>query len=759
MRSRRFAFLLTVCAIGATGLAAGDAPPNGISVSPPKVFDNRSLVLMLEQLERQLQSIRVVEDQKDKLLAALANMQGGRITEVARQFSASGPDVPAVTTTEKPAADGGALSITERKTERAASSPAPPDVQAPPSNLSISPSFGTKAEDLLTDQVSLGYQIMNIRLLLERALSDRLYQEKPRLQVVLGFQVGIDPPKEAKDKAAFVELTVRSPDGNPLTLISMMPFEKTYNAFAIDRRSNAFGGAAIAGVVALGYSERRGSESLYVYKDADTLALGNPRPAADSDTVTFGWEFRPVLGRRSVSPGLRQMFAVLALPVADEAIVSKPLTVRMRTYWREFDKGKGTLSGGLRSINEAGLGTAHAMTTAAINAQLGPRIEDVQWRTTDEKTAIVTIAGKNLFTGTQIVFGPKVYDSPANGLILKSDQLAELRTTVGELAFGDGAVSGRYGDPVALKATEHPGAGIEIGNVSYTDQPNREFLAVTVSLRSRDGQPLILPPEQPIMTVGSEVANSVYGELQGGCQLVPRTFVRSKRLTLSRAATLIGKPSGASIKEDCWTFTGLVSAARLKGEPVVSIKYPFRGDEWQATFPIYEPSVVSGVTRLGTLKKAKMVITGRGFDDGWRVILDREYTSPELDVQDTLMRFDVDAEILSKFKNLIVQPAAGNPIVLKLPGDEPPSLKPSIDGGQQKSVKKETNTPVAFTGKDLRAVKAARFEGSALNMVVGDDGKKITVYLTRAVTAKPGTAIVLLETDGEPIPLTLTIES
>ena len=39
----------------------------------------------------------------------------------------------------------------------------------------LTPSFGTDAGDLLTNEVNLTYQYDNVRMLLNRSLSDRLY--------------------------------------------------------------------------------------------------------------------------------------------------------------------------------------------------------------------------------------------------------------------------------------------------------------------------------------------------------------------------------------------------------------------------------------------------------------------------------------------------------------------------------------------------------------------------------------------------------
>jgi hypothetical protein len=232
------------------------AQSNGISVTSAKVFDSRSLVLMLEQLEAQLRSLQAIDQQK--ITQGLTNLQGARLSEVARAVSVTGVPTPSVTTTET--ISEGALRTTERVSEAPSTTPVTPGTAPAAAGLTFEPTFGLSANDLLTDQVSLTYQIINVRMLLERALSDRLYNAKPRLQAVLGFQIGIDPPKKANGRAAFVEITVSNKSGTPLSLVSVMPQEETYNACAVERRSNAFGDAAVATILTIGYSQQRRNE-------------------------------------------------------------------------------------------------------------------------------------------------------------------------------------------------------------------------------------------------------------------------------------------------------------------------------------------------------------------------------------------------------------------------------------------------------------------------------------------------------------------
>ena len=154
--------------------------------------------------------------------------------------------------------------------------------------------------------MNLSYQIVNLQMLLDRALSDRIYSQDSgggtRLQTVLGFNVSLDPPRTANDAVAVVEVTLKSDPGGDISLVALMPQEKTYNAAALSSKSNAYSGAAMAGAFQVGGGVRKRSQVFYLYKDVDTLSYERMTP---DGSIVFGWMFRPVLGRRCFFPTSR----------------------------------------------------------------------------------------------------------------------------------------------------------------------------------------------------------------------------------------------------------------------------------------------------------------------------------------------------------------------------------------------------------------------------------------------------------------------
>ena len=148
------------------------AQGNGISVGQPKVYDNQSLMIMLEQLGARLNQVQVIDQQS--LTKALGLVQGSQEQDVTRSFDASVSVTPkvmtdAISNTSKTASstDNSSKSNSSQNTPQANSSntSALPELLAAPS---YKPDYGENSLDLLSDQVDLTYQIFNLRMLLER---------------------------------------------------------------------------------------------------------------------------------------------------------------------------------------------------------------------------------------------------------------------------------------------------------------------------------------------------------------------------------------------------------------------------------------------------------------------------------------------------------------------------------------------------------------------------------------------------------------
>jgi hypothetical protein len=233
---------------------------------------------------------------------------------------------------------------------------------------------GVASSDILAEQVQLNAQLTTLRLLLQGASSDQYLVSNSRAvatrqQTTLGFAVTLDPPRQYRHAVAEIRIMVVPPAGRDgVSIMTLLPTEKTYNVAKITSKQNSFGGGATVEAVNVGVNTGRSKDRLYLAKDTDTVALEYREPSVASvkppvpqrahDSLkgavdfeplgpcdalnpepkgakVFGWQFRPVLGAEYVRGGQRQVFAQLALPASlNEEYVP---TVYVQTRWRAYD--------------------------------------------------------------------------------------------------------------------------------------------------------------------------------------------------------------------------------------------------------------------------------------------------------------------------------------------------------------------------------------------------------------------------------------
>jgi hypothetical protein len=607
-------------------------PYNGISIGAPKSFDNRSLTLMIESLSETLRGMNLIDPKA--VSAAFGLYQGSQTTEVNRSLTLVTPPVPGRTITDKPLATNPteARDVTTTTTVAARD----PIVPVAPESLTgpadFKPSFGTSPGDLLGDQVNVMYQIFNLRMLQERALSDRIHDRAPRLQTVLGFNVSLDPPRTAENAAAIVEVEV-SLDGEkkgPLSLVAMMPQEKTYNRTALSNKANTFGASAVARLFTVGYTERRRGQIFYVFRDHDTVSFEKMRSSAD-DVAHFGWQFRPVLGKRSVMPGMRQLFAVLSLPVKDEGDQEYKLKVVVRTRWMKYYPKALTTAGhdGVLWPSHVAQGltlaaantiptdlestvtdyTLPVFTTARYQKALAPEIKEVEWAFTGEKSMNVMVRGKNFYPGTTVVLGDKTFSDAASGMVLKSAEAIDLNGDGASIGTGEGVLVGRYGSAVPLRPkSNHSGEGIKISGVEI--RPKLEGIQeLSIAIEAKSESPIadVLPRSS------AQVILEPVLRLQG--KVIPRPYSYEYDERRQRITALVP----------------VAAAEKLSG--MLEVIYPYHGPEYRAGYRLYEDPY-----RV-TLLNRKQVTTAKDAASKLKDSAEKEATLQAAVAQDTAASF------------------------------------------------------------------------------------------------------------------------
>ena len=731
-----------------------DLTGNGIVIGQAKAFDSSSLTLRLQRLNAGLEALKIVNQNLTDNLSIVQE----------RSSTDSIASLPLISK-EGGSKDAGS------KNEPADKKASGDDAKGALASDTKS-SVGLGAGDALANQLNLASQIFNLQTLYEGSLSDRMTSRGSRLQTVLGFQVSISPPAGREDCVAIVEMAVRTkaipaappapaePE-QPVSLVALMPQEKTYNAESSDRAERSIGGSAVIKIFTLGFGGRRSSTGTFIRRDPETVAF--ERKASDTPKLletatTFGWEFRPELGRRAVSPGPRQLMAVIALPMEDSTTSGEiNLEIRTRSYWRRYSGKRQTSAPALSwlpwRVNRSGESTFETQTlsipnTAAIQQTLAASVTEVDWTDIGGDKTYVRVTGRNFFPGTKVLIGGQPKQEKDGTLTLKSEQVLEFEAPLAALVVGDGVVIGRYGKSVGLEDTRvRPIHSLNIWSASIRPMRNAKVLRLTVDIVGQDKigsyQPFTVDAlaklPNPILCVGIETVPGPYDYSNPG-----------------------PTPSGAPatlLRVEAW-----ISASSLAKSREVSFRVPFCGLDFYINQPIAysEPSV----TRMGSdaANTVFRIYFPQVFATQSDVTVDLDQTysaAPELVAMGSTTsgaseyRLTVPNDLIARYQNLVIRAGKGEPYVIPIPQEEKPPAKAAIDTSAAPiKVTKGKRGPVEWQGNALDTIRTISFTppvasgatastASAPSPVPQEytayaDGTHLIVYLSDAVTTEVG---------------------
>jgi hypothetical protein len=318
MRSR-LKLALTLLFTSASCLNAQNVPPvnqDGLVVGQPKIYDTFYLQQQLLALRSQLERLQVLD--RTSLVNRFGNVQGASLVQNGVAVQASGPSTPTTTTTT-----GGDSPGTQVATTPLAA--ANPTVAA--TNLTLpTPSMG--ASDTLAEEVQLQYQITNLELLLDGAVSDRITPTgQPRRAVTIGFPVSIQPPNQLtagrrSNSVAEVMVslcrTTSDPNGRTtdVSIGTLLPQEHTYNvAGLVDKSFSASVGGVLGGVLSVGGGFLHRKQKFFLVQQQETVAFQttNSLCTTGSSGPSFTWQIRPVLGSKQVRSGMQTNFVQFSL--------------------------------------------------------------------------------------------------------------------------------------------------------------------------------------------------------------------------------------------------------------------------------------------------------------------------------------------------------------------------------------------------------------------------------------------------------------
>lgn len=815
-------FLVTMMLIGHLFLpcvhtAAQRLPGNGIFVSQPKIYDDRSLALMFYSLQAKLAN-RDFFDQ-GSIAAALGKFQGARLDASSFGLNLTTTPVPGITTTTATGDTttvntGGTTSLGETGTQNVVQvsptpgqgtttttqgstttanqgsttstsvvtpnttttvvtqpsvTPAAAALPAQTSAFAFQPSFNLAPQTLLAQQVETTHALDNVRLMLEGSLTDRIISTPAtiigagagatytgaRSRAVVGFKINLDSLKRYEGAVAEVEITITTqapavPAGQPPSVVSVLPRENNYNVATVTKNAKQFGFGVAVQPISVGVSAQTQKETLFLVQDTDTVSFERAQPW-DADTppaasVTFGWQFRPVLGQKTVKGGPHEVFASLALPADDfTTFVGK---IEARTFWRKFDSKKKTVGDYISgSDSYQKLEDLTVPGVLAMNSEpLQPEAISLDWMDVGQGNILVTSRGQHYLPGMGIILGNQVIDNAEKGLFLQSDKSFRWLVPGQRLAFvEDALLAGRFGPPAKLR---DPVARTNTGTSHLT------ITQVTTS---------------PLDAQNSKVAVGLHSTAVGDFN--PIITVGNKAYGFSDAPLVKSTNTVAAAGGRDMVVEFVVPTQSLREASKLTARLLFFGRDYTAemlaanfTPPGGGSFMTSKVIVLTAGAVNLFAIMGSGFNPATiKVIIDGVTLSPGAMVgvpgaagangailtfnDPTLLTVSMPAALAKTVKQIMLV-QGGSPILLPLTQPAPPTPKPKITDIEAVNVGDQSYVKV--TGENLGSVEKVLFQGTPLKTKnVSDDGTTMELLVTKEMSESKGRrSIDFMSKDG-----------
>ena len=813
--------------------AGEQARGNGIIVGKPKLYDEHALRQMLRTAEANLAKLQF--SNQEAVAAAIGRTQGATLDATAQSFQLTPLPIPGVkrestnesgtnqvvgtvggTTTSGTTNNGSTTSTTTGSTTNNSTVTTTTDpknkvvttvtdegfkFQAPtllpvPTALNPVQVNGIAAHDLLAEQEALNYQVINLRLLLQGALTDRLTQTSAqiggqqgdfygdRIQAVVGLNVTLDPPHRYKNRVAEVVVTVTPPDppagndfgvtpgtgapastrGSEITLVAVSPKQRTYNVAAVRRSAKSIGLGAVVQMFSLGYSGSRSRETVYLVKDTDTVALeryATEKPRA----LSFGWQFRPTLGRSVVDPGMREVFAVLSIPKNLLGGKTRSANVHVTTRWREFHKsskiaGEPEPDSDAEPFESAGVSLPLLPVTVR-DTQLRPQVLRTRWDDLGNGSLLVSVEGRNFAPETRVQAGTTTLGSTE--VTLQGDTRLLFQVPAAVFLQRRIELVGSYGPPQPLfgplapdPSLTSPPSTLKVKDVQLTPVSGK---AAKLSLQVKvpvaaDGDPSTVALEgarDAARQILVNLGGTYYGVAGAAME---RRVMRYESEGGERWAVLalsLLVPTEALLAED------EISVELLHGAVYHRVPAPFPAASPYAYDFLVAPELeVRPDGRGGTL----YVITGRNFRrnggmerDGIRAIVKgvEIHQNGNLVVESpTQLRLHLTNEQAKDLKAIVLEQGPDSAAVrqrsVATPTPTPTFVinDPVIEGDRE--------ITVTATGSRLSQIKEVRASGVTLVTPTDDPAKrtKLEITLPSVLTEKPGRLeLVLIGMDGK----------
>jgi hypothetical protein len=499
-----------------------------INVGRAEIFENADLQQRLDQLKGQLAALTATD--QTSLTAAINNNQGVISTQ-----------------------SGVSLKIQIPGSATAPDNPAPPAPSAP-----TSPTAAPAARTVLENQLQLSSQITGYTLLLSASDFARYTNNgAAKDHIVVGFPISINPGRGHRDQAAEVRVVYYPPNasqfedpkrfvtvdlydhktqlvcsekffspGDPNapiacleqeqspTIITLLPNDTGYNTANISSNSASLGVGAVIGTVNVGASAGHGQQTQYIRAAQDTIGMEESEPQAcqpdalrsesgvqcvpNSRGVAFRWQFRPVLGERTVRTIQRLLFVQLAIPYAHRPYPNYGGIVEIQTRWLPFDTAAGLIKGPPREEKRV-------VRTVFGHPFMSPVISNVTVKDLGSGSVLVGIQGKFLI-GATVRIGSTVLNNISPGFLATYNAL-QFTTTALALAQNGAVVTSSSGVDTPITAASLCKAQDSLGECYRDPSASKE---VAFKIKQIRIDPISDTSSQVRIELGSPIALSAY---------------------------------------------------------------------------------------------------------------------------------------------------------------------------------------------------------------------------------------------------------
>ena len=494
---------------------------------------------------------------------------------------------------------------------------------------------------------------------------------------------------------------------------------------SITQKSQSIGLGLITQVLQIGATAKKAGETYYIVQDTDTLGL--EFNTLNRNSISFGWRFRPVLGRHLVEPGMRHVYAVIALP--DSTLfpgIYTSLKAEITTKWRKWKKRSGAVG---KPFSDKPCSKTYSIDipdTSSIAETLSPQIHMPKWYYLDPNKALVVVDGENFFSDTKIVAGSTVLDV-SSGLIIPNENRLYFRLPPYDLFLCDNiSIIGTYGPPQPLIT---PGLDSE---AEKTADPKVEYLGnneVEITFYVSGYGKL-----SPIVIVDK----TFFGSHDRPIQYIRNCRDHLKKIKIRAPLSVIHKADRLIIKE-------------VFGGPKLRLEFD--------TGFLKDPLVTKTITIAKNKSGVRLAIYGANFDNNIIVEVGKNSFkwNQALDHNENFMVVEPTWDQIHGVDYLVIKKKDLNiePVLVKI--DKPILKKPKFVGKVE--VPQGYAKRKMIKGENFNNIKAVEFQGKTILHKVEDNGQLILTLSDTHVTAIAGPKeIEIILIDGSKVYLEIEVK-